>query len=65
MTNPGKAKCNKHDREIDMATGEKCPDPGNPCKYRSGCVIHAYCEEKDEAKKRCKSRKHSKQRLLP
>jgi hypothetical protein len=65
MTKAGKAKCRKHDRELDIAAGEGCPDPDNPCKYRSDCIIHAYSDNSGRPEKPTKPCRRGKQPLLP
>jgi len=60
VTKAGKIKCRKHDSEVDIVGGDGCPDPDSPCKYRSGCIIHAYSEEKSKSKKRLKPRGYCK-----
>jgi len=45
-----KARCRKFEVDVDVASGEGCPEPGKACKHRSECVIHAYMQEEKPAK---------------
>jgi hypothetical protein len=50
MANKRLTKCRKHGVQVDLGAGEGCPDPKEPCKYRSECIIHAYTQEERAAR---------------